>query len=220
MQDLIKQEQFELEVLDKLNSRRLLSGLVFVGGTMLRLCYGLNRFSVDLDFWAVEKNISKVFDPIKECLGQSYKLTDAADKHFTMLFEIRSAGYPRSLKIEIRKGPKLLSTEQAIAFSVYASTQVKLNVLSLKEMMSAKIAALLERRQIRDAFDMEFFLRKGIRLDIDGKQAKKALGVIEGFKKNDYKVVLGVLLDGKERAYYSKEGFKLLRGALSEIASG
>jgi predicted nucleotidyltransferase component of viral defense system len=51
MQDLIKQEQFEIEVLDRLKSGRFLDNLIFTGGTMLRLCYGLNRFSVDLDFW-------------------------------------------------------------------------------------------------------------------------------------------------------------------------
>ncbi len=50
MQDLIKQEQFEIEVLDRLKSGKFLDKLVFTGGTMLRLCYGLNRFSVDLDF--------------------------------------------------------------------------------------------------------------------------------------------------------------------------
>ena len=51
MQDLIKQEQFELEVLDRLKSGRFLDRLVFGGGTMLRLCFGLDRYSVDLDFW-------------------------------------------------------------------------------------------------------------------------------------------------------------------------
>ena len=51
MQDLIKQEQFELEVLDRLQSGRFLDRLVFGGSTMLRLCFGLDRYSVDLDFW-------------------------------------------------------------------------------------------------------------------------------------------------------------------------
>lgn len=50
MQDLIMQERFEMEVLDKLNSSKILPKLVFTGGTMLRLCHGLNRYSADLDF--------------------------------------------------------------------------------------------------------------------------------------------------------------------------
>ena len=55
MQDLIKQEIFELEVLEKLKNNRILEPLVFVGGTMLRLCHDLNRYSVDLDFWLIKK---------------------------------------------------------------------------------------------------------------------------------------------------------------------
>jgi len=51
MRDLIAQERFELEVLDRLKRGRFLERLVFGGGTMLRLCHGLNRYSVDLDFW-------------------------------------------------------------------------------------------------------------------------------------------------------------------------
>ncbi|MEA1927363.1 MAG: nucleotidyl transferase AbiEii/AbiGii toxin family protein [Candidatus Auribacterota bacterium] len=55
MRDLIQQERFELEVLDRLKSARLLDRLVFGGGTMLRLCFGLNRYSVDLDFWLTKE---------------------------------------------------------------------------------------------------------------------------------------------------------------------
>ncbi|MCS7164428.1 MAG: nucleotidyl transferase AbiEii/AbiGii toxin family protein [Thermodesulfovibrio sp.] len=50
MQDSVKQEQFEIEVLDRLKSGKFLDSLIFTGGTMLRLCYGLNRFSFGLDF--------------------------------------------------------------------------------------------------------------------------------------------------------------------------
>ncbi len=70
MQDLEKQEQFELEVLDRLNSEKLLGNLVFGGGTMLRLCFGLNRFSVDLDFWVVKGiEFDKLFEDLKKCLS-------------------------------------------------------------------------------------------------------------------------------------------------------
>lgn len=51
MEDLKKQEQFEIEVLDKLKSGKFLDVLIFTGGSMLRLCQGLDRLSIDLDFW-------------------------------------------------------------------------------------------------------------------------------------------------------------------------
>ena len=43
--DIFRQhEVFEIEVLDKMNSAKLLETLVFGGGTMLRLCHELQRY--------------------------------------------------------------------------------------------------------------------------------------------------------------------------------
>ncbi|PIY83096.1 MAG: hypothetical protein COY78_03335, partial [Candidatus Omnitrophica bacterium CG_4_10_14_0_8_um_filter_44_12] len=113
MQDLVIQEQFELEVLDKFNSNKFLKKLIFGGGTMLRLCFGLNRFSVDLDFWMVKDADEKeLFSGINEYLGRFYTIRDATDKFHTLLFEIRPKDHPRSLKIEIRKKTRKVKTEQ------------------------------------------------------------------------------------------------------------
>ena len=51
MDTLRQHEVFEIEVLDKMKSAKVLEQLVFGGGSMLRLCHELNRYSVDLDFW-------------------------------------------------------------------------------------------------------------------------------------------------------------------------
>ena len=54
--DIFKQHEiFEIEVLDRMKSARMLDPLVFGGETMLRLCHDLNRYSVDLDFWFLKK---------------------------------------------------------------------------------------------------------------------------------------------------------------------
>lgn len=217
MRDLIKQEQFETEVLNKLNSRKLLGSLVFGGGTMLRLCFGLNRFSVDLDFWAAGKiNSKKLFSDIEGCLSEFYAIKDATSKFYTLLFEIRSKNYPRSLKLEIRKEPKKIKPEQAIAYSKYSNEQVLLNVVSLKDMMSAKIEAFMDRKEIRDAFDIEFLLKKGITLNGTPEILKRMLKIIDSLGKIDYAVKLGSLLEPEERKYYSTENFKILKFAIKE----
>jgi len=64
--DIFRQHEiFEIEILDKMNSAKVLQSLVFGGGTMLRLCHELNRYSADLDFWFVkripQKNTSILF---------------------------------------------------------------------------------------------------------------------------------------------------------------
>lgn len=217
MQDLIRQEQFELEVLDKLNSKKLLGELVFGGGTMLRLCFGLNRFSVDLDFWLVKKtNADELFKKMKEYLASLYKIADSANKFNTLLFEIKSQNYPCSLKLEIRKPVKKISVEQVIAYSKYSNTQVFLGVVSLKDMMAAKIEAFLGRKEIRDAFDIEFLLKKGILLDAPQEILTRLLKGIDRLTKKDYTVKLGSILDSAERRYYIGENFKILKLAIQQ----
>ncbi len=68
--DIFKQHEiFEIEVLDKMNSAKLLEPLVFGGGTMLRLCHELNRYSADLDFWFIKKMPQqKYFDNMQKVL--------------------------------------------------------------------------------------------------------------------------------------------------------
>lgn len=220
MRDLIKQEQFELEVLDRLNSKRFLNDLVMCGGTMLRLCFGLNRFSVDLDFWIL-KDINKdgLLKRLKEYLSEFYVLKDAANKYNTILFEIKTAHYLRSLKIEIRKGHKKVNTERAIAYSKYSNIQVYVKVVSLEDMMRAKICAFLDRKEIRDAFDIEFLLIKGVGLDAPREILKKVLQVLDGLTRKDYTVKLGSLLEGKDRVYYIQENFKILGSALESACN-
>ncbi len=66
--DIFRQhEVFEIEILDKMNSAKVLEPLVFGGGTMLRLCHELNRYSVDLDFWFIKRiPQEKYFDTYSE----------------------------------------------------------------------------------------------------------------------------------------------------------
>ncbi len=215
MQDLVKQEQFELEVLDKLSSKKLLGNLVFCGGTMLRLCFGLNRFSIDLDLWLIKDiDKNKLFNDIKKCLVSSYAIKDAANKFNTLLFELKSENYPRRLKIEIRKENKKIKTETAIAYSKYSNQQVFLRVVSLPDMMKAKSEAFLDRKEIRDCFDLEFLLKKGIKLEVSKATGKKIIKEIGALTKKDYTVKLGSLLEENERKYYTRENFKILKSHL------
>ncbi len=217
MRELEQQEQFELDVLDRLNSGRMLGNLVFSGGTMLRLCFGLNRFSLDLDFWMTKKVDDIVlFKNLKEYLADHYTIRDYANKFNTMLFELRSAAYPSKLKIEIRKEEKKIQTEMSIAFSRFSDRQVLMRVASLKEMMKAKIDAFLDRKEIRDAFDLEFLLKKGVSLEASQEQLEKALDCIRALTRNDYSVKLGSLLPADQRKYYISANFRLLCAAINE----
>jgi len=217
MQALQDLEVFEIEVLELLNSIKVLDKLYFGGGTMLRLCHNLNRYSTDLDFWLDKKEDSKaIFLTIKKALSDNYKLIDSANKKFTLLFEIKTPSVNRSLKIEIRKEQIDFEWERKITFSKYAHKQVMIKGLTLKQMMRNKIDALLSRKLIRDAFDIEFLLMRGIEIPSDKSKLENALQIINNFKEQEYKVILGSILEEKARKFYLENRFKFLKEELKK----
>lgn len=223
MQDLIKQEQFELEVLDRLQSGRFLDRLVFGGGTMLRLCHGLDRYSVDLDFWLLDKKGGKDFDQtawfagLRQFLARFYEIRDAADKFHTLVIELKSPDYPRSLKLEMRKGVKMTKTERAIAYSRHSSVQVYVRTIPLPEMMTSKIDAFLQRKEIRDVYDLEFLVKKGVTADISPENADRILTAIAALTRQDYNVKLCSLLETDQRPYYRQNNFRILKSHLGKV---
>lgn len=215
MQALQNLEKLEIEILDLFNSIRVLDSLYFGGGTMLRLCHNLNRYSTDLDFWIDKKGDSKsIYAAIKKSLSDNYKLTDSANKKFTLLFEFKSPSVNRSLKTEIRKEQQNFEWERKIAFSRFAVKQVMVKGLTLKQMMKNKFEALVSRKIIRDAFDIQFMLMRGIEIPANKNQLQQVLQIINSFKERDYKVTLGSILDETDRKFYLENRFSLLKEEL------
>ena len=212
MQDLQDLEIFEIETLEVLNSIKVLDQLYFGGGTMLRLCHNLNRFSTDLDFWLSASSDSKIiFQKVKNILSEKYLMLDFANKRNTLLFQFRASGVKRSLKLKIRKNQTNFEWERKIAFSKFTNKQVQVKALTLDQMMKNKTAALLSRKIIRDAFDIQFLIMRGIELSANKKELKEMLRIIQNFKSRDFKVTLGSVLDGKEREFYIQNQFSLLK---------
>ena len=219
MRDLILHEQFELEILSRMQSGRLLDALVFTGGTMLRLCHGLERYSVDLDFRAPKNGMdwTRYARSLKEHLSRDYRVVDAANKRYSIVVELKSPAYPRSLKIEIRKDVSAVKTEMNIAYSPASTIQVIVKTVALDEMMKMKIEAFLNRKEIRDAYDLEFLIKRGIKFGADAKTAGRLLTGVEELGKKDFSVKLGALLPADLRKYYLQNGFKILKAELTGI---
>lgn len=185
---------------------------------MLRLCHNLNRYSTDLDFWTKPAiDVKHLYTKMKNALADKYRIIDAANKRFTMLFEIRSADISRNLKIEIRKEQVNFESEKKIAFSRFTNKQVIVNGLTLQQMMLNKTEAFLSRKLIRDCFDIEFLLMRGAKLTDDKIKLKKMLNMIVQFKERDYKVTLGSILEEKERKFHIENKFKFLREEINKI---
>jgi len=211
-----RHELFEIEVLDVMKRAKLLDALVFGGGSMLRLCHELNRYSVDLDFWFAKKMSHTVYlNKLMKVFEKDYRITDEQIKHFTILVELRSSRYPRKLKLEIRREKKEWDVQESIAFSKYSTTQVILQTHTMEQTIKNKVEAFLDRGEIRDCFDLEFLLRRGIVLPpLDVRQMKVFEKKLAGFKQRDYKVKLGSILESDDRNYYIENKFSYLREAL------
>ena len=206
-----KHEQFEMLVLDELNSARILPGLIFGGGTMLRLCHGLDRYSVDLDFYLIKSDYAGgLLEKCVNALGNRYVITDQADKRNTVLIELSSEQYPRRLKIEINKTSAIRTWKKEIAWSPYSTVQVLVNAVTLAEFAQMKTEALIDRKEIRDAYDLEFLLKKKITIAGDTGLFKKMVKVIDGFGRHDYAVKLGSVIEQEKRQYYIDNQFRIL----------
>ncbi len=221
--DILKQHEiFEIEVLGKMNSTKMLEPLVFGGGSMLRLCHELNRYSVDLDFWFIKEiSQNEFFDKIRKAFEKDYEITDAQIKRYTMLFELRSARYPKRLKIEIRREWKDCDYQEKIAFSRFSTTQVLVKAHTLEQTITNKIGAFLDRGEIRDCFDIEFLLRRGV--DLPAKTGKQIIAFqkkLSRFKDRDFKVKLGSILENDIRTYYITQRFSYLEEKLHSMLSG
>jgi hypothetical protein len=77
------------------------------------------------------------------------------------------------------------------------------------------VAALTDRKEIRDAFDIEFLLRKGINLPSLSEDKKEQLSnKLDQFTSIDYKVKLGSIIEGELRDYYVRNRFSFLQSVI------
>ena len=216
MDILHRHELFEMEILDRLHRSGALVPLVFGGGSMLRLCHELNRFSVDLDFWIIAPiQEHEYFSKTRQLLEKNYDVTDAQIKHYTILFDVRSTRYPRRLKLEIRRETGDCDYEEKIAFSRFGTQQVLVKAHTLEQTMKNKISAFLDRAEVRDCFDIEFLLRRGVELpSLNPASMQKFQRQLDGFTEADFKVKLGSILESDVGAYYISRRFAYLREKL------
>jgi hypothetical protein len=214
-------EIFEIEVLDKMHRAGALEPLVFGGGTMLRLCHELPRYSVNLDFWVIKTVEEEAYrDSLRSALEKDHEVTGAEIKYHSILLELRTRRYPRRLKIEIRRTVEDWDVQEKIAFSRHATLQVPLKAHTLEQTMKNKVSAFLDRNEIRDCFDMEFMLRRGVALPpLDASVLRRLRARVRDLGERDFKVKLGSVLENDIRAAYTSRGFAYLDEKLHEAVA-
>lgn len=155
MLDKNKHEQILKNVLrDIYTTTDLEARLAFKGGTCLYLFYGLDRFSVDLDFNLLAENFNDQL--ITDILTKYLTINDQVNKYFTWLWLGNYEKGKQKVKVEISKRDY---QDRYINKDFYGIT---IPTMSPDCMFAHKLCAITGRKKLqnRDLYDAHFMFTK------------------------------------------------------------
>lgn len=201
--------------------------LGFKGGTAALMFYGLDRFSVDLDFDLLDPNVEDVvFDRIGKIVKRYGFIKEANKKRFNLFFLLSYDDRSRNVKVEINR------RQFGSHYEIKTYLGVSMQVMVLEDMVAHKLVAMLERMHDtnRDIYDTWFFLNARYPINRQIIEARSGLSfdkfllrcITQLEKISDRHILdgLGELLSGsqKDRAKVKlrQETIALLRLQLGE----
>ncbi len=152
--------------------------LVFKGGTALQKVYGLNRFSIDLDFTLngeldAGEIIGKITRDFKNFgFGSGFR-HDTKKTGDTFILKTEGPLYDgrektlSTLRVEVSSRERLLVRpfwKEIVPF--YGDLRPYITyVMHLEEILAEKVRAIMTRAKARDVYDLWFLLEKGVEFD-------------------------------------------------------
>jgi predicted nucleotidyltransferase component of viral defense system len=213
MRPVIEKELLHYDILFALDKEKLLDILTFQGGTLLRLCYGSQRFSEDLDFAGGKKFNKTDLISLKECIekyvGERYgfevtvkepkdlaveKINEniTVDKwQVSVITSPSIRNMPKQkIKIEVINVPAYTSTPRTLIrnydFLPDGYSDIFIPCESLDEIYADKIISLVNAEKYirhRDIWDLRWLKQQGALVNIDLIKRKVLDYEIEGFKE-------------------------------------
>ena len=220
MRAVIQKELLHYDILYCLEQANLLSGLVFQGGTSLRLCHGADRYSEDLDFAGGREFSTARFatlkDRIESHVGGRYGLdVTVREPRSNRDGPLRSGVHVDQWRVSVvtdpgrRDIPKQRIHIEIAGVPAYTSEVRKLRVNyaflpdgygdllmvveSLDEIMADKLLALAASRQRvrhRDIWDLAWLRQRGAEVRPDLVERK-----ISDYRVADYPALLDSLIE-------------------------
>lgn len=213
MRSVIEKELLHYDILFALEKGGLLDKLTFQGGTSLRLCYGGNRFSEDLDFAGGKDFSSAMLADMKHCIekyiGERYGLEVTVkepkvlkqDPKYSELsidkWQIAVVTSPerkdlpkQKIKVEVANIPAYTREPQPLQINYdflpdgYSDTLILTE--SLDEVMADKIISLPATTRYvrhRDIWDLAWLQQQGATLNMDLVKNKVSDYKLEHFNK-------------------------------------
>ena len=199
-----------LKILKDIYSEPTISTVLgFKGGTAAALFYGLDRFSIDLDFDLLDAaKEDYVFERVKTILEKYGNLKEANKKRFNLFYMLsynQKDINVQNVKVEINR------REFGSKYEIFSTLGISMQVMVKEDMAAHKLCAMYERigKSNRDIFDVQFFLshewpvNKKIvedRMGVSYKEfLQKCIDQMEKFKAHDILSGMGELLNEKQK---------------------
>jgi predicted nucleotidyltransferase component of viral defense system len=216
MLNRIKHEQILKSILkDIYLNPYLQANLAFKGGTCLYMFYGLERFSIDLDFNLLSNNFDSSL--VQHIVNKYVSVEEVSNKHFTWLWIGSYEKGKQKVKIEISKRDY---PDKYINKDFYGLT---IPTMHPSYMFTHKLCAITDRKklQMRDLFDTNFMFSKGFEINEDiirirmNKSVKDYLNILIKFIE-DRKDKINVL-DGLGELVSNSQKDKIKSTLLKDI---
>lgn len=146
--------------------------LGFKGGTATLLFYGLDRFSVDLDFDLLDETKEDyIFEQIIKIVKKYGILKESYKKHFNLFCLLSYEDKAHNIKVEVNR------RQFGSHYEMKTYLGVSMLVMTPSDMFAHKLMAMTERigKTSRDIYDVWFFLNK--HLPINKEIVEKRAGV-------------------------------------------
>jgi len=130
--------------------------LGFKGGTAAFMFYGLDRFSVDLDFDLLDDSqADRVFERVISIIQRYGALKESRKKRFSLFCRLSYEEKARNIKIEINR------RQFGSRYEIKTYLGVSMLVMLPEDMFAHKLVAMYERmgETSRDIYDVWFFLQ-------------------------------------------------------------
>jgi predicted nucleotidyltransferase component of viral defense system len=185
--------------------------LGFKGGTAAYLFYGLNRFSVDLDFDLLDETREEdVLGQIKKILEIHGSVKDCRKKRYSLFYLLSYNDKERdaqNMKVEINK------REFGSRYELKSYLGIAMKVMVKEDMAAHKLVAMYERdgKTNRDIFDVQFFLHNNwpIRREIIERRTRlsfleflgKCIDIVEKKRERDILSGIGELVEEHQKQW-------------------
>jgi len=126
------------------------------GGTAALMFYGLDRFSVDLDFDLLDEGQEEVvFNRVINIAARYGAIKETYKKRFNLFILLSYEGKARNVKVEINR------RQFGSKYEIKTYLGVSMQVMVIEDMFAHKLMAMYERigKTSRDIYDVWFFLK-------------------------------------------------------------